>query len=122
MYFTPDGQHLLTGSDDHHIFLWDWDKGAILFHLTLAYRPEIWRGWSAVWKFLAGVMSLHVSAGTAAVKWDSGHTNNVFQARQIGFGSTTVVSCAADGQVRARSWMVAPRAVPSLCLPHGLQQ
>ena len=34
------------------------------------------------------------------LEWDSGHTNNVFQAKTVGYGHNTIVSCARDGQVR----------------------
>eukprot|EP00850_Spirogloea_muscicola_P003073 SM000012S25335 [mRNA] locus=s12:455999:459391:+ [translate_table: standard] len=38
-------------------------------------------------------------AGQQAVSFDSGHTNNVFQARAMPFsGDRTIVTCAADGQ------------------------
>ena len=40
--------------------------------------------------------------GPPAASWDSGHTNNVFQARFMpGSGKRALISCAADGQVRA---------------------
>lgn len=41
-------------------------------------------------------------AGEEALKWDSGHIYNVFQAKTVGYGNNTIVSCARDGQVQAR--------------------
>eukprot|EP00892_Ulva_mutabilis_P007316 jgi/Ulvmu1/4957/UM207_0001.1 len=38
--------------------------------------------------------------GECGFYWESQHTNNIFQARLIGAGDKTVVSSAADGQVR----------------------
>jgi hypothetical protein len=34
------------------------------------------------------------------VTWESGHLNNIFQAKSIGVGGQAVVTAAADGQVR----------------------
>ncbi|CAI5500806.1 unnamed protein product [Closterium sp. Naga37s-1] len=63
--FTPSGSHLLSGSDDQRIVLWDW------------------------------------AAAREVLKWRSGHGNNVFQARALPCGNDrTIVTCAADGQVR----------------------
>ena len=40
------------------------------------------------------------SPGVQSMAYDSGHRGNVFQARAIpGSSLTTIVSCAADGQV-----------------------
>jgi hypothetical protein len=42
-------------------------------------------------------------AGRQLLRYDSGHQNNVFQARLLpGLGDGTLVTCAADGQVRVR--------------------
>ncbi|KAK9809355.1 hypothetical protein WJX73_008283 [Symbiochloris irregularis] len=63
--FTPEGDTLISGSDDQAIILWDWEKGS------------------------------------SRLIYDSGHRDNVFQARAIPHtNNSTIVSCAADGQVR----------------------
>lgn len=33
------------------------------------------------------------------MQWESGHTSNIFQAKTVGYGNNTIVSCARDGQV-----------------------
>lgn len=45
-------------------------------------------------------------AGEEALKWDSGHIYNVFQAKTVGYGNNTIVSCARDGQVQARGTLI----------------
>lgn len=63
--FNPQGDILVSGSDDRMIMLWDWDSGVTK-------------------------LSFH-----------SGHSNNVFQARFMPCtNDQTIVTCAADGEVR----------------------
>ena len=63
--FAQSGRLLISGSDDRHIVMGDWQTGAMLH------------------------------------RWHSGHRNNVFQAKTMPFSNErTLVSCAADGQVR----------------------
>jgi len=65
VHFSPEGDVLVSGSDDLSVILWDWQRGARL------------------------------------LKYDSGHVNNVFQARIMPHSDNrTIISCAADGQVR----------------------
>ncbi|KAL3160011.1 hypothetical protein ABBQ38_010398 [Trebouxia sp. C0009 RCD-2024] len=64
--FNPTGERLVSGSDDLHINIWDWQLGKTL-------------------------LSFH-----------SGHRNNVFQAKTLPESADkTIVTCAADGKVRA---------------------
>jgi DDB1- and CUL4-associated factor 8 len=63
--FSPDGQVLLSGSDDLNVIFHDW------------------------------------AAPRRLLQYYSGHRANVFQAKAMPFsGNRTVVTCAADGQVR----------------------
>lgn len=51
-------------------------------------------------------------------EWDSGHTDNIFQAKTVGSGNDTIASCARDGQVRMPLYL--PVAVWLLPITHGL--
>lgn len=64
--FNPTGERLVSGSDDLHINVWDWQLGK------------------------------------TSLRFHSGHRNNVFQAKTLPESADkTIVTCAADGQVRA---------------------
>ena len=46
-------------------------------------------------------MQLHVCPGKLRLRYDSGHTENVFQAQFLPqHADRLIVTCAADGQVR----------------------
>jgi len=83
--FTPSGNSLISGSDDRHIVIGDWQTGSVIH------------------------------------RWHSGHHNNVFQAKVMPFSNEcTIVSCAADGQVRVSELQEGGEAVTrNLCQHRG---
>ncbi len=102
--FTPEGDFLLSGSDDLNVILWNWrtggcgpPRGSAAAHAApgppqrgsaeRAHTPRLRRR----------------RAGKPVATFETNHLNNIFQARALPFtNNRTIVTCAADGQVHGR--------------------
>lgn len=90
---------------DSHFYVWyPWFRSnfrkhaQVLFVSSSAYTVQECRVFAVI--SIAPLKLSWFRTGKQELSWATGHTDNVFQARTIGTGDDTLVSCAADGQVR----------------------
>lgn len=104
VHFSPDGRVLVSGSDDQDIRFWDWQTGTTTLRCSrragAQQAPAPAQG-ACVRPGQSGPPTTQLGPAALRCRWASGHTNNVFQARVMPEScNKTVISCAADGQVR----------------------
>lgn len=111
--FSDDGELLVSGSDDQRVMLWNWYSGTLLPPSGNSSRPAISLLQQLIYflEEIEVISALPTScphfgnnsmpAGTRVMSYVSGHHNNIFQARPLPHtANSTIVTCAADGQVR----------------------